>query len=102
MAFLALNELDPAERAGNLAPAFFSLGSIVIGLHYVGRHHAQKENNAKQAVRFQYWQILYHDLILLPKHIQCKYLKNVSRLTGSSRAPKLLSFFLCLPLVLLS
>lgn len=51
MAFLALNDIGAVERTSSVVSAFFSIGSLAVGLHHVWRHRVIKDSDATQAVR---------------------------------------------------
>lgn len=50
MAFLALSDIGPVERTSSVVSAFFSIGSLAVGLHHVWRHRIVKDSDATQAV----------------------------------------------------
>ncbi|TFK37859.1 hypothetical protein BDQ12DRAFT_684758 [Crucibulum laeve] len=78
MAFLALNNLSAIGRISSLISTFFSISSIITGLHHVRTHRDRKD---------------------LPANKAAMYFRNSG---GSNRNFRRLSFFLGLPLIFLS
>ncbi|TFK32373.1 hypothetical protein BDQ12DRAFT_692582 [Crucibulum laeve] len=78
MAFLALTNSTAWAVSASIVSTFFSIGSIVIGLHHVWRHRDKRESTAAQAGI---------------------YFRNSS---GKTRDLRMLAILLSLPLILLS